>query len=467
MNSPFGNSSDNPELGDNLPGTAEDPFADGWGAAPPPGSPFGTTPEHSAPAQPAPAAPPAPAPSEQSVPVATEEVLEMAMSEGDVESVPVTTVNAVEFTPEVLASADALLARLNDDDATEVLMNGPAETLVKIRGQRYHVQEINFPDAATYHQVINEILLPFVDTKDRIDGEHSLIEGQLELPSDDPAYPPVLARTHILAPPLVPFAKVTIAKKARYDIDINGITATGSISPAMADFLKAAAATRLTVVLAGVTGSGKTTLLQAMTHHIDRDERIIVVEDTPELRLPIADVVYLNSTQVHPGENRDSAVSVEFLVKQAQRMRMDRVIVGEVRDGAAYEFLLAANSGAEGSMTSVHADSPRRALDKLLALASRAGGTTSELTIRREIAATVDLLVQTSLVDGRYVVSAIEEIAPNLNSQGMFTTQTLFRFDKARGVHVVENAPSDDLRALMQSRGATMNPAWFPGGLPA
>lgn len=469
MTSPFGDASEYPELAQDTPGPGEDPFADGWGSAPPPGSPFAPTPDHSAPAAP-PA--PAPAPQEQGLPPvpaasATGGDAPAALDEQPVEQVTITTVSA-DFSPEVLAAANGLLNRLNDDDSTEVILNGPTEALVKVGGRRLLAPEVTFPDAASYHAVLNEILLPFVDTDGRIDGHTPRIEGQLELPSDDPAYPPMLARVHILAPPMVPFAKVTIAKKARYDYDLDGIAATGAMSPAMADFLKVAAHSRLTIVIAGVTGSGKTTLLQAMSHHMDENERIIVVEDTPELKLPISDVVFLNSGNVPVEEvqraNCNSAM--EYLVRESMRMRMDRVIAGEVRDGAAYEFLLASNSGADGSITTIHADNPRRSLDKLLALAARASGTTSELTIRREIAATVDLLVQTSLIDGRHVVSAIEEISPTLTSQGMFATQTLFRFDRSRGEFVIDNAPSDELRAKMQHRGATMNPAWFPGGMP-
>jgi Flp pilus assembly CpaF family ATPase len=472
---------DSPELNafscDQTEGEHVDPFSDGWGEAPAAGSAFAVTPESS-----------------YKEPVVTQELInEAPASEGQMTQQPVyeqsgqlpaesyTANVAVEYPtvitgpsidemeealdrldPETQAAVEALLARINDDDSSEVILNGPSEVLIKVKGQRYHDPAVTFKDVETYHMVINTFVLPFVDTRDRINSESVLIEGQMEVPSFEEGVPPTLARVHILCPPLTTFAKATIAKKARYEYDLDALAETGSMAPEMADFLKAVAHARLTFVVSGVTGSGKTTLLQAMSHYFDANDRIIVVEDTPELRLPIADVVYLNSSIVRPGEDHSKGVTIEWLVRQAQRMRMDRVVVGEVRGSEMYEFLLAANSGADGSATTVHADSPRRALDKMLALAAKGSGNTQEMTIRREIGATVDIVIQASLIDGRHVVTAVEEISATLTSQGLFSTQTLFRYDKNRGQHVIENAPSEDLRSLLQMRGVPVNPAWFP-----
>lgn len=389
----------------------------------------------------------APPPPEVSAPVADPDEGEAAFTEG--------------FTPEALQAAQALLGRIVDDEATEVIMNGPAEVLIKVKGQRYHDPAVVFADTDTYHRIINEVLLAYVDTTGRIDGDTVLIEGQMEIPSGVDDVPPALARVHILAPPLVPHAKVTIAKKARWEYDLDGIAAVGSMTAEMADFLAAIAHARLTTLIAGVTGAGKTTLLQAMSHAFDMNDRIIVVEDTPELRLPIADVVYLNYSAVRGSEDT-GVVSIEWLVRQAQRMRMDRVIVGEVRGAEAYEFLLAANSGAEGSATTIHADSPRRALDKMLALAAKGSNSTNEITLRREIAATIDVIVQTSLIDGRHVITAIEEVSRIVNQNAQIATQTLFEYDRKRGRWMVRNPLSDDLQNLLRQRGVTLNPGWFP-----
>lgn len=365
------------------------------------------------------------------------------------------------FTPQVEAAAHRLLEILSSDESSEVIINGPNEVMQKIRGQRFHVSPIAFGDAETYHRVLNEVVLPFVDTSERIDGANILVEGQMELPSGRPGEPPMLARVHILAPPLVQFAKATIAKKARYDLDIDAIMETGAMTRPMADFLKGIARARLTFVVSGPTGAGKSTLLQAMTAQFDQNDRVIVIEDTPELRVPIADVVYLCSTSAKPGLDRDAMVTTEWLVKAANRMRMDRVIVGECRGPEIAEWLIAANSGAEGSATTVHADNPRRTLDKILGLATKAANGGSEDTLRREIADTVDVIVQAGLVDGRHVITHIEEISKTVTSTGLIATTTLVAYNRAKGVHEVLAAPSDALQSRMRSRGVPIDMNYF------
>jgi pilus assembly protein CpaF len=488
-----------------FPGSPEldgsDPFADGWGSEPGPGSPFAAQPtgagfsdagygaaepggfdpvQQTDPYQVAAvpgdvAADPYAgygAGPQDAQPVMIEQVAAAGVYEPEVEAsstyaqVPGTgygTPASLDgLPPHVAQSVQALLARIGDDDCTEVICNGPAEVVIKIKGQRYHDPQINFGDADTYHECLNNFVLPYVDTRDRIDGRNPLVEGQMELPPMADGEPPTLARVHILAPPLVSCAKATIAKKAKYALLLDDITASGAMSPEMADFLKSIAHARLTFIVAGVTGAGKTTLLQAMAHEFDTNDRIVVVEDTPELRLPIADVVYLTSTTIKPGMDVRHAISIEWLVKQTQRMRMDRVIVGEVRGSEMYEFLVAANSGANGSTTTIHAESPRRALDKMLALSAKGAGNVNEMTLRREISATVDIVVQASLIEGRHVITAIEEVSSTPGQNGVFSTSTLMRYDITRGVHVVENPPSGDLQERLKTAGVPVNPAWFP-----
>jgi pilus assembly protein CpaF len=363
-------------------------------------------------------------------------------------------------------AAQLLLEAIADDESSEVIINGPTEVLEKIKGQRFHNPEITFSDADTLHKVLNEYVLRHVDTPDRIDGVNVLVEGQLELPSTEPGVPPMLARVHILAPPLVQYAKVTIAKKARYEFDLDGIARTGALTSGMAEFLKAAGHGRLTMVVSGPTGAGKTTLLQAVSRHYDQNDRIIVIEDTPELRLPLADVVYLCSSQPKPGRSADDVVTTEWLVKATQRMRMDRVIVGECRGAEMAEWLIAANSGAEGSATTVHADNPRRALDKILSLATKSPTAGSEATLRREIAATVDIVVQAGLVDGRHVITHIEEVSKTVRENagtGLIATQTLFEYNRATSRHEVRSRPSDDLVNTLKGRGVPVNVNWFRG----
>jgi len=361
----------------------------------------------------------------------------------------------------IRSSAQALLDLIADDECSEVLMNGPNEISRKVRGARYHCPNIMFGDAENYHKVINEVILRHCDTQERIDGKTVVLEGQLELTSAT-GRPPMLARVHIIAPPGVQYAKVTIAKKPRFDLTLDDLAINGTMSQDEAEFLKAIARGRMTVVVSGPTGSGKTTLLQALTHHFDQNDRVVVIEETPELRLPLGDVVYLRSSLVQPGTDMNSVYTLEFWVKQANRMRMDRVIVGETRGGEMAEWLLAANSGAEGSATTVHANSPRRTLDKILGLATKSSTSTSEAQLRKEIASSIDVIVQVGLVDGRHVVTEIEEVTSTVvQATGQIQTSTLFEFDRTKGQHINKARPSDEFAALLASRGVPLNPAWF------
>lgn len=365
--------------------------------------------------------------------------------------------SALGLNEEQERSAHLLMEVLSSDESSEVIINGPNEVLQKKKGTRYHESSIRFGDEQTYHKVLNEVVLAYVDTADRIDGVNILVEGQMELPSGKPGVPPTLARVHVLAPPLVQFAKVTIAKKARYEFDLDAIQKTGAMTTQMAEVLKAVARGRLTFVASGPTGAGKTTLLQAMSHNFDQTDRIVIIEDTPELRLPLADTVYLTSTSAKPGLNPEDVVTTEWLVKAANRMRMDRIIVGECRGAEMAEWLIAANSGAEGSATTVHADTPRRALDKILGLATKSPTSGSETTLRREIAATVDVVVQAGLIDGKHVITHIEEVSKTVTNSGVIATTTLFEYNRARGLHEVRARPSEDLVNLLRQRGVPLN----------
>jgi pilus assembly protein CpaF len=363
-------------------------------------------------------------------------------------------------------NARRLLKRITDDESSEVLLNGPNEIMFKVNGTRYYDREIKFADIETYHSVINTLILCETDTKERIGSSFHLIEGQLELPDyENPGQPPLIARVHVIAPPVVKAAKVTIAKKAKTQFQIDDLQQRGAMSQQMAAFLKACARGRATVVFSGVSGSGKTTLLEAMSYHFDENDRAIVIEDTSELHLPLADTVYLLSTSRKPSQDSSEIVTLEWLVSQANRMRPDRIIVGEIRGAELAEFLSAANSGADGSMTTVHASSPRQTIEKMLSFAMKSPSAKNEKSVYRDIASTVQIIVQTARVDGRHVISQIEEISDTVLASGNgIATSPLFEFNRSTGQFTSQGRPTDSLQQFLGQRGVKVDPAWFVRG---
>lgn len=359
---------------------------------------------------------------------------------------------------EVQASVELLIEEILSDESSEVILNGPDSIHCKRNGQRFHLTDIDFKDVRTYHHVINKFILEYTDTKERITDTAHIVEGQLELGDGD--RPPMVARVHVITPPVVKFAKVTIAKKARKQFTLEDIFAHGAMSQNMYEFVKAIARGKLTTVLSGLSGSGKTTLLEAMSYYFDKDDRLVVAEDTPELRFPIADAVYMVSTKPKPGDaTNKNPVSLEWLVEQANRMRPDRIIIGETRGAEMAEFLVAANSGADGSMTTLHAQDPERAWMKMANLASKAssGGGRSENSIVRDIAGTIQVIIQTALIDGKHIITHITEVSNTVSQQtGKIALNPIFVYERRSGTWATVGRPSPDLKDFMAARDVSL-----------
>ena len=361
-------------------------------------------------------------------------------------------------------SINRLLEHIADDTSTEVTLNGPQSIGFKRSGQRFIDSEIDFIDTETYHAVLNDFILPLTNTHERIGTTPHLVEGQLTLPDpDDASRPPMIARVHMVAPPAVKNAQVTIAKKARNQLTIDNMVDTGTMTTEMGKLLKDFARGRATVVFSGVSGAGKTTALEAMSREFDVSDRIVLVEDVEELSLASSSVVQLLSHQARPGEDPRNAITLEWLVRQANRMRPDRIIVGEARGPEFAEFLIAANSGADGSMTTVHANSPQDALYKMLSLASGSESKKSEGAYLRDIASTVQVIVQLANIDGRHVVSQIEEVSRTVNKSNLgIQTSTIWRFDRTTERFNFENRLSDEFQMFLKQRGVEVaNPTRF------
>jgi pilus assembly protein CpaF len=368
------------------------------------------------------------------------------------------------FKPKDFEEAQKLLELIISSESTEILMNSPHNILYKQGGQRIET-DIKFSSTEAYHDFINNFILENTDATERLNSETKsyLIEGQFTYEEED-GKPPLLARVHILAPPVSPEAKVTIAKKSRNILKLSQMVANNTMSPQMAEFLKAIAKGRVTTIFSGLSGSGKTTLLETLSQEFDINDRIIVVEDTPELRLPVNDVVYLHSTPVKPGSDPREAITLEWLVSSTNRMRPDRIIVGECRGGEMAEFLIAANSGADGSMTTMHASTPKLTLDKIVSLSMKNSTSKSELSIARDVASTLQLIVQTALIEGRHIITHIEEVTRVIRKEtGAIATQTLFEYDRNRDVFVPKGRPTDELKLFLAQRGVALEDSWFRG----
>ena len=308
---------------------------------------------------------------------------------------------------------------LRDEDVTEVMVNGPDQIFVERSGKLTHDQEIRFIDTDHVRRVIDKIVS---EVGRRIDESTPMVDARL----------PDGSRVNAVISPLAiggPF--LTIRKFATDPLRIDDLIRFGSINPHAARFLQACIVGKLNVIVAGGTGTGKTTMLNVLSGFIPEDERIITVEDAKELQLHQEHVLSLESRP--PNVEGRGEVTIRDLVKNTLRMRPDRIVVGECRSGEALDMLQAMNTGHDGSLTTVHANSPRDTLARLETLVLMAGFDLPVRAIREQMASAIDVIVQLSrLRDGTRRVTHITEV------QGMegdvITLQDIFLFDFAAGV---------------------------------
>jgi pilus assembly protein CpaF len=234
----------------------------------------------------------------------------------------------------------------------------------------------------------------------------------------------------VVAPIALDGALLTIRKFAADPFTDRDLISFGTMSPAVRDFLHACVRGRRNIVISGGTGSGKTTTLNVLSSFLPDDERIVTIEDAAELQLHQDHVLRLESRPANI-EGR-GAVAIRELVRNSLRMRPDRIIVGEVRDGAALDMLQAMNTGHDGSLTTVHANSPRDSLSRLETMVLMAGVELPVRAIREQVAGAIDLIVQqTRLKDGSRRIVAITEVV-GMESD-VVTLQDIFTFDYSAG----------------------------------
>jgi pilus assembly protein CpaF len=286
---------------------------------------------------------------------------------------------------------------LKDPEVTEVMVNGPKRVYVEKKGQLQR-SSVVFDDDNHVLQIIDRIILPLGR---RVDADSPTVDARL----------PDGSRVNAVIPPVsIDGPSITIRKFSKEKLGIEALIDFGSITEKMAEFVRACVLAHLNIIISGGTGSGKTTLLNVLSSFIPENERIITIEDAAELQLQQDHVLRLETKPA----NLDGrgAVTIRDLVRNSLRMRPDRIVVGEVRGGEALDMLQAMNTGHDGSLTTLHSNSPRDAIARLETLVLMAGMDLPLKVVRQQIASAVDLIVQQSrLKDGTRKVTAITEVA--------------------------------------------------------
>jgi pilus assembly protein CpaF len=285
---------------------------------------------------------------------------------------------------------------LRDDSVTEVMVNNFDQIFIE-RAGKIERTTITFVDNAHLVRIIDKIVS---QVGRRVDESSPMVDARL----------PDGSRVNAIIPPLsLRGPTLTIRKFARDPYTMDDLIAFGSISAKSAQFLAACVKGKLNVLISGGTGTGKTTTLNAMSAFVPNDERIVTIEDAAELQLQQEHVITLESRP--PNIEGTGEIRIRELVRNSLRMRPDRIIVGEVRGPETLDMLQAMNTGHEGSLTTIHANSPRDALSRLETLVMTAGVELPHRAIREQIASAFDLLVQISrLVDGSRRVTHITEV---------------------------------------------------------
>jgi pilus assembly protein CpaF len=305
-----------------------------------------------------------------------------------------------------------LEALLRDPDVSEVMVNRPEQIFVERRG-KIELTSLAFEDEASLRRVIDRIVSSIGR---RVDESEPMCDARLKDGS----------RVNVVIPPVAIYGPcLTIRKFGREVLSPDQIVSLGGATPAMMQYLDAAVKTRLNVIVSGGTGSGKTTFLNVLSGFIPATERIVTCEDAAELRLRQVHVISLESKPQNV-EGR-GAISIRDLVRNCLRMRPDRIVVGECRGPEALDMLQAMNTGHDGSMSTLHSNNPRDALNRLETLVLLAGTELPSRAIRSQIASAVNVVVQTERLRGgaRKVVSIAEVTGMQ---DGEITMQELFAF---------------------------------------
>jgi pilus assembly protein CpaF len=318
---------------------------------------------------------------------------------------------------------------LADPEVSEIMVNHPRQVYIE-RAGRLSLSPVQFEDARQLRSVIERMVAPLGR---RIDESSPKVDARL----------PDGSRVNAIIPPLaVKGPCLTIRKFPSKRLGMDELVARGALTPVSARFLRQAVESRQNILVSGGTGSGKTTLLNALSAYIPEGERIVTIEDSAELKLQQPHVVTLEARPANLEGHGE--VSIRDLLVNSLRMRPDRIVVGECRGGEALDMLQAMNTGHEGSLSTLHANNARDALQRLETLCLMSGVELPLMVVRRQIASAVDVIIQIGrLRDGSRRVMAITELT---GMEGdVLSTQDLFAFEQA-GISA-EGKVLGDLRA--------------------
>ncbi len=302
---------------------------------------------------------------------------------------------------------------LADETISDIMINGPQQVYVEQKG-KLRLTDVSFRDNQHLMNIAQRIVTA---VGRRVDESSPICDARLADGS----------RVNVIAPPLaIDGASISIRKFTKDKITLDKMLDFGSISAPLAKVLKIAGACRLNILISGGTGSGKTTMLNALSRMIDQGERVVTIEDAAELQLQQPHVVRLETRP--PNLEGSGEVDMRDLVKNALRMRPDRIILGEIRGGEAIDMLQAMNTGHDGSMGTIHANRPREALTRLENMVNMAGLNLPPKAIREQVSASLDLIVQVQRMrDGGRRTTHVTEV---VGMEGdVITTQDLFKYE--------------------------------------
>lgn len=286
---------------------------------------------------------------------------------------------------------------LDDTEITEVMVNKPNQVYIERKGILTAVP-VQFDDDNHITRIIERIVSPLGR---RVDSDSPMVDARL----------PDGSRVNAVIPPVaIDSPLLTIRKFSKEKYSIDQLIEFDTLTRTMAEFLRACVLGRLNIIISGGTGSGKTTLLNVLSSFIPETDRVITIEDSAELRLDQVHVVRMESRP--PDVDGRGQITIRDMVRNSLRMRPDRIIVGECRGGEALDMLQAMNTGHDGSLTTLHANSPRDALSRLETMVLMAGMELPLKVIRQQVASAVDLIVhQSRLKNGPRKITAISEVA--------------------------------------------------------